>query len=707
MNNPVILFIPVSSSEGVGEYTRSVILAEVLQEQIPDADIHFILNKHTDYSYTCPFNVHYSHHSATKDTPKVKSVLNEIRPDLVIFDCAGRSQQFVYAKSLGAKIIFISQHRKKRARGLKIRRLLNSDLHWVVQPHYAIAQLSYLERLKLKILQKPHPKNIGPILSKIDQGETAELLKKYTITSGEYFIFSAGSGGHKHNNLLAADIFHQAAEEFQRKTNISSIMVFGENYPKKLPVDSSVLCMKHIPNSEFLILLNEAKGIVCSAGDTMLQAIELRKPSVAAIVSKDQPIRLDACLRKGLVLSAKTNAQDLSFQAIKLLNEKKYSSIKENIKNTQSVLGMDIAISDIKKLLKFDCQVINGNSHNYIFYVTLSYSFPVLRPIERELKKRGHNVAWFVQTGSEAEVFLKPDDHRLFTIESIYKYKVHATLAPGNDIPSFFPGIKVQVFHGFDSGKKNKYKIRGYFDLYCTQGPKTTQGFMKERNKMKAPWFNVQETGWSKLDPLFTQHPLTKGFKRERPVILYAPTFSPKLRSTYALYQEIKELSKNENWQWFVKFHPKATRKEIDMYESIENDNLKVIQTDVTIPLLQAADVILSDTSSILSEFALLGKAVVTHNNRLPEDWMINFFDPCELKEKIESALTPSVDLLQKIEQHCCYVHPYQDGLSSVRVVDTIEKLIVSGLKNLAPKPRNYFREWKLKRKLRKLKYEI
>ena len=92
MNKKVILFIPVSAPGGIGEYIRSVIIAEHISKKWPDSDIHFIINQNSLYINNCPFNTHLSRQSATKDTPKVKQVIDDIKPDLVIFDCAGRGQ---------------------------------------------------------------------------------------------------------------------------------------------------------------------------------------------------------------------------------------------------------------------------------------------------------------------------------------------------------------------------------------------------------------------------------------------------------------------------------------------------------------------------------------------------------------------------------------------------------------------------------------
>ena len=118
----VVLFIPVSSTSGIGEYSRSLIIAEELNRQLPEIQIHFLLNRHAKCSQTCPFEVHLSEGSATKDTVKVKSVIDSISPDLVIFDCAGRASHFKYAKKSGAKVIFISQGSTRQRRCVVLRR---------------------------------------------------------------------------------------------------------------------------------------------------------------------------------------------------------------------------------------------------------------------------------------------------------------------------------------------------------------------------------------------------------------------------------------------------------------------------------------------------------------------------------------------------------------------------------------------------------
>ena len=349
---------------------------------------------------------------------------------------------------------------------------------------------------------------------------------------------------------------------------------------------------------------------------------------------------------------------------------------------------------------------MSQSNYRFLFYVTLSYSYPILRPIEAELKKRGCEVVWFVRQGSEAEQFTHSLEHSINTIEAAKDFDADALIAPGNNIPSFFPGIKVQVFHGFNSGKKNTLKVRGYFDLYCSECSSSTAELNAQRQKNVT--FDVVETGWPKLDPLFTLHPHTERYKdSDRKVILYAPTFSPSLTSTYALHEEIKSLSQNENWLWLVKFHPKVSKEEFQLYQSLESDTLKIVETSEIIPLLQAADVLLSDTSSIISEFAFQTKPAVSFRNRAPDQWLINFEESSDLKKSIERALGASPEHLELMQQHFKQIHPFQDGQSSKRVADAAIEMINSGISHLEKKPKNYFRDFKVYRELKKAQRKI
>lgn len=334
--------------------------------------------------------------------------------------------------------------------------------------------------------------------------------------------------------------------------------------------------------------------------------------------------------------------------------------------------------------------------NRYLFYVSLSYSFNVLRPLQKAIESRGASVCWYIPPESEAERYLTESDKCLTSISEVKEYNADVNLAPGNVIPDFFPGLKVQVFHGLNSFKKNRVVIRNLFDLYCTLGPIATALFSEISNGT----CEIVETGWAKLDTLFTKHHQMQQFTDQRPTILYAPTFSSKLKSTYELLPEIARLSQKGNWRWLIKLHPKATQDEIDKYKSLSNDNVTFVETSDIIPLIQASDILLSDTSSVLSEFTLLNKVVVTYKNRVPQPWMMNITQADLLEKTIEQALSPTPEHLARIKRYADIVHPYTDGKSSERILAAIDSLHSRGTEHLKSKPLNLFRRLKIRKSL-------
>ena len=165
-----------------------------------------------------------------------------------------------------------------------------------------------------------------------------------------------------------------------------------------------------------------------------------------------------------------------------------------------------------------------------------------------------------------------------------------------------------------------------------------------------------------------------------------------------ALYPEIKRLSETGEWQWLITLHPKMAKETVDRYRSLEGKNLSFHDTGSVLDLLQRADVIVSDNSSILQEFLLLKKPVVTYRNRDPQDCMINTTQATELEKAVRQALSPGTDLLKAIEEYGPSMTPFLDGASSDRVLDAVEDMFQNGWKNT--KPVNRWRNFRMRQRL-------
>lgn len=331
-------------------------------------------------------------------------------------------------------------------------------------------------------------------------------------------------------------------------------------------------------------------------------------------------------------------------------------------------------------------------------FASLSYAYSILRPIQDEIRRRGDDVAWYLQ--GVCPDYLRPDEKRLNTIQEVLDYDPIAVFAPGNFIYDFFPGVKVAVFHGLYYKKNDygdHYKIRGWFDLYCV----TSSLFMPRFEELEKEhgFFKVVETGWSKFDE-FCPDKIQRE-PNEHPVVLYAPTFTTKLTSVYELYDEIERLLTRHDWVWYFSFHPKMDKEIIAKYKKLADmyENAIYIETEDKKWLFDKADVMLSDSSSVIYEFLWFGKPAVTYRNTFPDAHLLNTTRPEEIEGAIGKALQRPDELMININNFMDVVHSFRDGKASVRILDAVDDFILNYKGKIKKKPLNFFRKLRFRKK--------
>ena len=316
-----------------------------------------------------------------------------------------------------------------------------------------------------------------------------------------------------------------------------------------------------------------------------------------------------------------------------------------------------------------------------ILFCQNAYAFGILAPIRDVLQEQGHDFLWYI-SGKLLDNFpYKNEDYTLSTLD-LQLYKGDAIYVPGNEVPYYIRGLKVQVFHGLAGEKKGHFRIRHYFDLYLTQGPYFTDKF----NELKKVHnnFDVIETGWPKLDVYsteknkydFEKKAILQQFNTDK-IVLYAPTFSPSLTSAPNLLKEIRNLAETTGYVIFVKFHELMDQKWINAYKrlSIEVNNVIFKEDKNIIKSLLQADILVSDTSSVIYEFILLNKPVISFKNIAEKVLWDN--------SKTYSGLTEKVLDNFHLDPHAAeraYInmqfHPYQDGKSALRMVNAVKEYI-------------------------------
>ncbi|MDX3772593.1 CDP-glycerol glycerophosphotransferase family protein [Chromatiaceae bacterium AAb-1] len=333
--------------------------------------------------------------------------------------------------------------------------------------------------------------------------------------------------------------------------------------------------------------------------------------------------------------------------------------------------------------------------HNYIGFIAESYSFDILRPLQQAALNRGDRFFWFIYGNQINRKLFRDDEQVIENINQLIALNPDAVFVPGNVVPSFIPGLKVQVFHGFEWKKKGHWRIRGCFDLYCTQGPFFTRKF--NQLQQEHGHFLVAETGWPKLD----NKPAPTTPQPDQPAtILYAPTFSPSLTSVPDLFDQIISLSHRHPWRWLVKFHPKMDAQWVEKFRAAAHDKLQLVADTNLYDTFEQADLMLSDTSSIITEFVLHGKPVITYRNAQPEPVLIDITAPDQLESSIKQALATERCQQELIADYCRQMHPYTDGQSSERILDQVAAILQNGITAATPKPLNFFRELKMRKAL-------
>ena len=335
----------------------------------------------------------------------------------------------------------------------------------------------------------------------------------------------------------------------------------------------------------------------------------------------------------------------------------------------------------------------------YLFFVSELYAFAILRPLQAAIRAAGHEASWFFERDALSK-YLHADERRLDTVGEVVRWNPDAVFVPGNWVPSFFPGLKVEVFHGFSVGKRSEarghFRVRGSFDLYCTQGPDTTLPFQAIQRDLG--FFRVVETGWPKLDPLF-QGKYTR-LSGARPVVMYASTFTESITSARMLKDTIAANAATGEWQWLVTLHPKMAPEVIDAYRALEGPHLRFSMSDDILELYAQADVLLSDTSSVVPEFLTQHKPVVTFRNRKPGSQLLNVQDVSEVIPAIRTAIQRPESLMQAIREYADRIHPYRDGRSSERVLQATQDAIAQGRAGLKRKPLNLWRRLQARQRL-------
>ena len=172
---------------------------------------------------------------------------------------------------------------------------------------------------------------------------------------------------------------------------------------------------------------------------------------------------------------------------------------------------------------------------------------------------------------------------------------------------------------------------------------------------------------------------------------MFASTFTERLSAAPHLFDAIAaEVARGDRY-WLLTLHPKCSPALFGRYRALAGANAAFFETEQLVSAQRAADVLLADTTSVVSEFVVQRKPVVTFRNRAPKPHMIDFSEPAALPAMLARGFAPDPALLSAIADYADRIHPYRDGQSSQRVIAATQSLLAGELGPLRRRPLGAF----------------
>jgi hypothetical protein len=342
--------VPVSGPYGMGEYARCAAIAAAVQRRWPAAAVQFVLSRAAPYAASAPFPTTLLPTSATFQSAAVARVLETWRPQVVVFDNAGRTAQLRAAQRAGARVVYVSARRRQRSKAFRLRWMRMIDEHWIAYPEFIAGTLSALERLKLRLLRRPTVRYLDVICSRPTPEQRAALMSHVGRTPGAYVLVVPGGGTGHPGAEDAAGQFLAAA---RRLAAVGIPTVFVGPASPAAPESPGLRLTGALPQSDLAGFMSDARLVITNGGSTLLQAIAGGAACVAVPIARDQIGRIRRCVRAAVAIDAALDAASIVERAFSLWNnEEARAALAQRAGGLGLADGTEVAVGALGKLLE-------------------------------------------------------------------------------------------------------------------------------------------------------------------------------------------------------------------------------------------------------------------------------------------------------------------------------------------------------------------
>jgi hypothetical protein len=350
---PRVLFVPVSGPHGSGELMRCLIIARELRRAEPGIDSHFLVSRNAVFREAVDFPVHDCDDSPTRSTPQVLATLAALRPRVVVFDNAGRTEQLRAARRGGARLVFTSRSPRLRWKAFRVTWLRLLDEHWIVFPKFVTGGLSLVERAKLWFAQDYRVRHLDTLFTPSLPREREAWLAAQGLSEGQYTLFVPGGRGEQQaNGLDPAELFVDAASRYAGETRATAVVLTGR-VAADTPASTaaSLRLLPRVRPEEVQHLLAAAARVVSNGGTSLIHALAHGKEIVTVPLAADQARRIRRAARLGVVIAAKPHPEDIARAVTALARDPERGAImRGRVAALRLVNGVDEAVAALRRL---------------------------------------------------------------------------------------------------------------------------------------------------------------------------------------------------------------------------------------------------------------------------------------------------------------------------------------------------------------------
>jgi len=347
-----VLFVPVSGPSGMGEYARCRTIADGLRRRHPGVETPFVISRHAPYAGDVPEPVHRFPDTPTRETERMIALIDDLAPDAIVFDNAGRTRQLCAARDRGARVVFISSRPKKRWKAFRPRWMDNLDAHWIAYPEFLAGSLTAWERYKLRRHPRVRVTFLGTVFPEPDAAAGARCLADLDVREDGYVLVAPGGGGTHRGAPNAIAAFREAAGRIAAEAEVPVVLVLGPAFRGDLPAIDGVRALRAVPGPDMAALVGGARVAVLNGGSTMTQALALGCACVVAPIADDQRDRIRRCERLGLVRPAALGGAELAGGALALLaDDRDRDGLIRRVHDSGVSNGLHLAVAELGRLL--------------------------------------------------------------------------------------------------------------------------------------------------------------------------------------------------------------------------------------------------------------------------------------------------------------------------------------------------------------------